>query len=328
MNTKNTKTTKTTKPADNKALSVSALGATPEEVKASLDAINNSRFSVLMNKELAANCVKLDALAKNNALLIVDKCRIYGDILTRELWKDEFESFKDFAETVFGDKKSVAYMQAKAGASFYSKDANTVEGKLGACNGYSVLDKLSGLTHDELLQLEADVFSKEGYNLTQDRAAELAKAAIEARPKDGKAAKEKVVKTFDFTGMVYRMPYEKTDAEGKTTYVPASAEPCKTENVPEVADAIELTDFVMKTFKFESVSFIVVVDSVGNVQIMTQSLHKPKENKIDAGSYNRIRKGYEKGWDAEDVSDMTGIAIQKVRDIYAELDKLKGNKGE
>lgn len=320
----NTKNTKNTKAADNKALSVSALGATPDEVKASLDAIQASRFSALMNKELAANCVKLDALAKSNALLIVDKCKIYGDILSRELWKDEFESFKDFAESVFGDKKAVAYMQAKAGALFYSKDANTVEGRLGACNGYSVLDKLSNLTHEELEKLEADVFSKEGYNLTQDRAAELAKAAIDARPKDGKAAKEKVVKTFDFAGMVYKMPYEKTDTEGKTVYVPASAEACKTEDAPEIADALELTDAQVKSFKFESVTFIVAVDSVGNVQIMTQSIHKPKDNaKIDALSYNRIRKALAKGLTVEDIADMFDIALVKVQAVADSIASTK-----
>lgn len=292
-------------------------------------AISESRFSGMVNKDLARECMKLDKLAQNNALLIVDKCRIYGDILTRELWKDEYESFKDFAATVFNDKKAVAYMQAKAGAMFYNQPIDTVEGKLGDCNGYSVLDKLSALTHEELVKLETDVFCKEGYNLTQDRADTLAKSVISARPKEGKESKEKTVKTFDFTGMIYRGPYERTGADGATEYVQASAEPCKTEDVPAVADAVELTDAVVKTFKFDTVSFIVAVDSVGNVQIMTQSPHKPKEElKIDAGSYNRIRKGYDKGWSAEDVSDMTGIAIQKVRDIYEAIDKAKADKGE
>ena len=164
----------------------------------------------------------------------------------------------------------------------------------------------------------------EGYNLTQDRAGELAKAAIDARPKDGKAAKEKVVKTFDFSGMVYKMPYEKTDAEGKTVYVPASAEACKTEDVPEASDAVELTDAQVKSFKFESVTFIVAVDSVGNVQIMTQSIHKPKDNaKIDATSYNRIRKALSKGLTVEDIADMFDIAIVKVQAVADSIASTK-----
>lgn len=299
-----------------------------------------SRFSTLKNKELAANCILLERVNSKGEALVVEQARIYGNVLAGELWKDdEFKNFKEFAQKVMGDKPGRAYTLANVGNKFYSAAADSIEGKLAAVNGWSVLDKLLKLTHDEL----EDMMKKHGENigakmdkpedfiLTQAIADKYAKAIIDARPsEDSGKGTEKPVKTFDFSGMIYRGPYFKTNADGKEEFVPAVAEQFKEEDCRSFDEAIVLTDYEAKTFKVKDSSFIVAVDSVGNVQIvLAKSEHKKAGPvKIDADSYNRIRKAYARGIAAEDVVDLTGLPMDKVKAVFAELDKLKASGKE
>lgn len=299
-----------------------------------------SRFASLKNKELAANCILLDRVNSKGEALVVEQARIYGNVLQGELWKDdEFKNFKEFAQKVMGDKPGRAYTLANVGNKFYSAAPDTVEGKLAAVNGWSILDKLLKLTHDEL----EDMMKKHGENigakmdkpedfiLTQGIADKYAKAIIDARPaEDNGKGTEKPVKTFDFSGMIYRGPYFKTGADGKEAFVPAVAEQFKEEDCRDVDEAIVLSEYEKKTFKVGDSTFVVAVDSVGNVQIvLAKSEHKKQEPvKLDALSYNRIRKAYEKGWSVEDIVDMTDLPVEKVKAVFEELDKIKEGKAE
>lgn len=289
------------------------------------DEIAASRFASLKNKELAANCILLERVNSKGEALVVEQARIYGNVLAHELWKeDDFKNFKEFASKVFNDKPGRAYTLANVGNKFYSATPDTIEAKLAAVNGWSVLDKLCKLTHDELEAHKADIPAD--FKLTQDAADKLAKAIIDARPADGNdKPAEKTVKTFDFSGMIYRGPYFKTNADGKEEFVPAVAEQFKESDCRDADEAIMLTDYVAKTFKVKDSAFIVAVDSVGNVQIvLAKTEHKKAEPiKLDADSYNRIRKGYNKGMSAEDVVDLTDLPADKVKAVFAELDKLK-----
>ena len=302
------------------SVKIAAAAVKPAEIAA-------SRFSGLKNKELAANCVLLERVNSKGEALVVEQARIYGNVFAGDLWKDDdFKNFKEFASKVFNDKPGRAYTLANVGNKFYSAAPDTIEAKLAAVNGWSVLDKLLKLTHEELEAHKAELPAD--FKLTQDAANKFAKAIIDARPADGNAeGKEKPVKTFDFSGMVYRGPYFKTNADGKEEFVPAIAEQVKEEDCRDADEAIVLTDYELKTFKIKDSVFIVAVDSVGNVQILTKSEHKKQEPvKLDAQSYNRIRKGYEKGWSAEDVIDLTGLPAEKVKAVFAELDKIKADK--
>lgn len=304
------------------SIKIAAAAVKPAEIAA-------SRFASLKNKELAANCILLERVNSKGEALVVEQARIYGNVLANDLWKDdEFKNFKEFASKVFNDKPGRAYTLANVGNKFYSAAPDTIEAKLAAANGWSVLDKLLKLTHEELDAHKADFPAD--FKLTQDAADKLAKSIIDARPAEGNAeGNEKPVKTFDFSGMVYRGPYFKTNADGKEEFVPAVAEQVKEEDCRDVDEAIVLTEYEVKTFKVKDAVFIVAVDSVGNVQILTKTEHKKAEPvKLDAQSYNRIRKGYDKGWDAEDVIDLTGLPADKVKAVYAELDKLKNGKNE
>lgn len=302
------------------SVKIAAAAVKPAEIAA-------SRFASLKNKELAANCILLERVNSKGEALVVEQARIYGNVLANDLWKDdEFKNFKEFASKVFNDKPGRAYTLANVGNKFYSAAPDTIEAKLAAANGWSVLDKLLKLTHEELDAHKAELPAD--FKLTQDAADKLAKSIIDARPASDSEGKEKPVKTFDFSGMVYRGPYFKTNADGKEEFVPAVAEQVKEEDCRDVDEAIVLTEYEVKTFKVKDAAFIVAVDSVGNVQILTKSEHKKAEPvKLDAASYNRIRKGYEKGWEAEDVIDLTGLPADKVKAVYAELDKLKNGKG-
>lgn len=289
--------------------------------------IASSRFASLKNKELAANCVLLERVNSKGEALVVEQAKIYGNVLAGDLWKDDdFKNFKEFASKVFNDKPGRAYTLANVGNKFYSASPDSIEGKLAVVNGWSVLDKLLKLTHEELDAHKSDFPAD--FKLTQDAADKFAKAIIDARPTDGNAeGKEKTVKTFDFSGMVYRGPYFKTNADGKEEFVQAVAEQVKEEDCRDADEAIVLTDYEVKTFKVKDSVFIVAVDSVGNVQILTKTEHKKQEPvKLDAQSYNRIRKAYAKGWSVEDIVDLTDLPIEKVRAVFAELDKIKADK--
>ena len=293
------------------------------------DEIAASRFASLKSRELAANCVLLDRINRKGEGLVVEQARVYGNVLAHDLWKeDDFKNFKDFASKVFNDKPGRAYTLANVGNKFYSAAPDTIEGKLAAVNGWSVLDKLLKLTHDELETHKADF--PVDFKLTQDAADKLAKSIIDARPADGNdKGSDKLVKTFDFAGMVYRGPYFKTNSDGREEFVPAVAEQVKEEDCRDVDEAIVLTEYETKTFKVKDSVFIVAVDSVGNVQILTKSEHKKAESvKLDATSYNRIRKGYERGMSAEDVIDLTDLPAEKVKAVFEELDKLNHSKGK
>jgi hypothetical protein len=287
------------------------------------DEIAASRFASLKNKELAANCILLERVNSKGEALVVEQARIYGNVLAHDLWKeDDFKNFKEFASKVFNDKPGRAYTLANVGNKFYSAAPDSIEGKLAAVNGWSILDKLSKLTHEELEAHKTEL--PVDYKLTQDAADKFAKGIVDARPASDVEGKEKPVKTFDFSGMLYRGPYFKTNADGKEEFVPAVAEQVKEEDCIGADEAIVLTDYEVKTFKVKDAVFIVAVDSAGNVQILTKTDHKKSEPvKLDATSYNRIRKGYNKGWSAEDIVDLTGLPADKVKAVFAELDKVK-----
>lgn len=331
MSTNTNKNTKpaNTKPAD-KADEIATLADTPAAVlnlqlsNVTAEQVAASRYASFKNTELAKACVLVDGVLAKGGALLIDKARIYGRVLSAELWKDDgYTNFKDFAKKVFDDKPGVAYGLAKAGMTFYSANPGTVESRL-AVNGWSVLDKLSKLSHEQLDKLDVDKRFPADYRLTQDAADALAKEVLAKDGKDSKDGAEKVVQTFDFKGMIYKAPYVKTGADGADSLVPAVAEPFKEEDCVSIADAILLTDYVTKDFKVGDSAFTVAADSVGNIQVLWKSKHvKAEPVKLDPTSYNRIKKGYDKGMSAEDVHDLTDLPMEKVKAVFAELDKLK-----
>jgi len=328
---KNTKPADT-KPADNKVDEIATIADTPAAVlnlqlsSVTAEQIAASRYSSFKNAELAKACVLVDGVLAKGGALLIDKARIYGRVLSAELWKDDgYTNFKDFAKKVFDDKPGVAYGLAKAGMTFYSANPGTVESRL-SVNGWSVLDKLSKLTHEQLDKLDSEKRFPADYRLTQDAADKLAKEVLSKDSKGGKD-EDKPVKTFDFSGMIYRGPYFKTSADGTEEYVPAVAEQFKETDCKDVSECIVLTEYESKVFKVGDSVFTVAVDSVGNVQIvLSKAEHKKDSGKVDAGDYNRIRKGYNCGMSADDIIDITGLPADKVRAVFAELDKLNATK--
>ena len=295
-------------------------------------AISNSRFASLKSKELAAVGLQLDANRGKTFEIVRERCKLYGDILNRDLWKaDGYKNFKDCADKLFGDNKGIAYMQAAVGARFYADSATEIAAELGKYLSYSILDKLNKMNDVELTAHKADILKTDGEGnvigaITQKDADELCKRVIAERAKGGESgesgkggeSKPQVVPMFNFIG--YRVQYIKQDDA-----VNPAATPVKLENVAENTAVSELTGETKEhTFKFNDKAYTVTINETGEVVVAVKSKYvKPAESKpsIDVKTYDGIKAGRRNGVPAEVVAAMLGIDVDVVQRVYDALDR-------
>lgn len=288
---------------------------------ATLEAIENSRFSSLKCKELAKAGLELDAIGNDVAAKAIAQCKVYYEVTANKLYEEDgFKSVGEFAEKYFNESKSSASQKASVYARFFSDTASdTCKAVLELVgNKPAVLYELSKMTDDELkAELDKGTFAD---GCTLDKAKSLAKAAKASR-NDGKEA---VVKMYDFIGKVCAMPVEITTADGKTEKrdgvvydMPAFDAPM---NDADILDGMGFADDD-KLFKarFDDVVYYIGVNHVGNVVIATATERKPekpeKETTVPAVKFNLVRKAAAKGLDVDDIADMVELDVETVKQI-------------
>ena len=290
-------------------------------------AIANSRFASLKSKELAAVGLKLDANSARTFETIREKCKLYGEILKRDLWKaDDYKNFKDCAEKLFHDNKGVAYMQAAVGVRFYADDATEIAAELGKYLSYTTLDKLNKMNDTELAAHKSEILKtdREGNvigAITQKDADELCKRVLAERAKSGESSesgegesKPQVVPTFNFKG--YRVQYIEAEAV---------ARPLNLVNVPMNSAVSELTGETKEhTFKFKDTGYTVTISEAGEIVVAVKSKYvKPTESKpkMDDKTYDGIKAGHRNNVPAEVVAAMLGIGADIVQRVYDSIDR-------
>lgn len=297
-------------------------------------AISNSRFSSLKSKELAAVGLQLDANKGKTFEIVRERCKLYGEILKRDLWKaDGYKNFKECADKLFGDNKGIAYMQAAVGSRFYADDASDIAAELGKYLPYSILDKLNKMNDTELAAHKADILKTDSDGnvigaITQKDADDLCKRVLAERAKSGKSgesgesgeggesgeSKTQVVPMYNFIG--YRVLYIKEDAV---------ATPVKLENVAENTAVSELTGETKDhTFKFSDKAYTVTINETGEVVVAVKSKYvKPAESKpsMDVKTYDGIKAARRAGLPVETVAVVLGIGADVVQRVYDALDR-------
>lgn len=302
-------------------------------------AIANSRFASLKNRDLAIAGLALDANSARTFETVREKCKLYGQILKGEMWKqDGYKNFKDCAEKLFGDKKGTAYMQAKAGARFYADNASDIAAEIGKYLSWSVLDKLSPLEDTELVAHKADILkTDENGNvigaITQSDADALCKRIVAARSQstdskgestEGGSPNAEVVKMYDFHG--YRVEY--VEKEGTDEVLPI-VHTIDRKNVP--ADA--LSDIITgeakeHLFKFKTRGFHVAIAENGAIVVYTKIDHvdpkaEPTKPNMTSFKYDGIAKGHANKVPVDVVAAMLELPVEDVQKVYDSLDRAE-----
>lgn len=304
-------------------------------------AIANSRFASLKNRDLAIAGLALDANSARTFETVREKCKLYGQILKGEMWKqDGYKNFKDCAEKLFGDKKGTAYMQAKAGARFYADNASDIAAEIGKYLSWSVLDKLSPLEDTELAAHKSDILkTDENGNvigaITQSDADALCKRVVAARSQstdskggesseDSTGATAEVVKMYDFHG--YRVEY--VEKEGTDEVLPM-VHTIDRKNVP----ADSLSDIIKDEskehlFKFKTRGYHVAITESGAIVVYTKVDHiepkaEPVKPNMTAFKYDGIANGHANKVPVEAVAAMLKLDVETVKKVYESLDRAE-----
>lgn len=303
-------------------------------------AIANSRFASLKNRDLAIAGLALDANSARTFETVREKCKLYGQILKGEMWKqDGYKNFKDCADKLFHDNKGVAYMQAKVGSRFYADNATPIAKEIGEYLSYSVLDKLDVLTDEELEKnifsiLKTDENDKVIGAITQKDADDLAKRVVAARSQstdseggesvDGGSPKAEVVKMYDFKG--YRIKYE---AKEGTEEVLPMVYTIDRKNVPgNSIDDVLKTDAKEHLFKFKTCGYHVSITEDGAIVVYTKVEHvEPKAEStkpnMTAFKYDGIARGHASKVPVDVVAAMLDLAAETVQKVYDSLDRAE-----
>lgn len=308
-------------------------------------AIANSRFASLKNKELAVVGLELDANRGKTFEIVRERCKLYGEILKRDLWRGEYKNFKECADKLFGDNKSLAYMQAKVGSRFYADDATEIAAELGKYLSYSILDKLNGMNDSELTAHKAEILkTDENGNvigaINQKDADDLCKRVLSTRSQSadskggnsaegGESITAEVVKMYDFHG--YRIKYE---AKEGTDEVLPMVYTIDRKNV----SADSLSDFVKDDakehlFKFKTCGYHVAITEDGAVVVYTKVDHvEPKAESTKPNmtgfKYDGIARGHANKVPADVVAMMLELDVETVKKVYDSLDRAEKVKGE
>lgn len=283
------------------------------------EAIAHSRFASLHSIELAAKGLELDNIAVDVAEKAVVQARIFAEIADGKLYEaDGYKNMDECAEALFGQGKSSASQKATAYKRFFAEDASEVCKAVAAkVPALSVLYELSKMT-DEELKKELDIGTFDN-GISQKAARALAKGYKESRNSDGK---DKVVKTFDFSGFAVSFPFELTDSEGNTKQIDGLITPAKSDeaipmNDEDLLDMCGMTSAgkVVKV-KFEEVTYHIALEpSASKLFIMTATEHKaPKAKKPDiaAEKVNIIHRMTAKGFAADDIAELVDLPVETV----------------
>lgn len=282
-------------------------------------AIAQSRFASLKSLELAAKGLELDSIAADVAERAVVQARIFAEIADGKMYEaDGFKNMDECAEALFGQGKSSASQKATTYKRFFAEDASDVCKAVAAkVPALSVLYELSKMTDTELqTELDKGTFDN---GITQKEARALAKSYKESRDAEGK---EKVVKTFDFSGYAVSFPFDLTDADGNTKQIDGIILPTKSD------DAIPMTDDdildmcgmsssgkVVKV-KFDEVCYYIALEpSASKLFILTAAEHKvPKAKKpaIPAEKVNIIHRMAAKGFASDDIAELVDLPVETV----------------
>ena len=287
----------------------------PAEVK---EAIAHSRFASLKSLELAAKGLELDSIAEDVAGKAIVQARIFAEIADGKLYeKDGYKNMDECAEALFGQGKSSASQKATAYRRFFAEDASEVCKAVAAqVPAVSVLYELSKMTDEELKKhLDAGDFNG---GISQKAARAMAKAEKEGRA----GGKEKVEKTFDFSGFSVSFPFDVTDAEGSTKHVDGIILPHKSDDAIRMQDDDILdmcgmsTDGKVIKAKFDDVTYYIALEPAATkVYVLTAAEHKAekaKEPGISAEKLNIINRMKAKGFAAEDIAVLIDVPVETV----------------
>ena len=313
---------KNTKKAEVKAEEVKA-EVKAEEVKALIpaevkEAIAHSRFASLKSLELAAKGLELDSIAEDVAGKAIVQARIFAEIADGELYKkDGFKNMDECAEALFGQGKSSASQKATAYRRFFADDASEVCKAVAAqVPAVSVLYELSKMTDTELKKhLDAGDFNG---GISQKAARAMAKAEKEGRS----GGKEKVEKTFDFSGFSVSFPFDVTDKEGKTKHIDGIILPHKSDEAVRLHDddvldmcGMSAEGKVLKA-KFDDVTYYIALEPAATkVYVLTATEHKaekPQKPGISAEKVNIIHRMSAKGFASNDIAELVELPVETV----------------
>ena len=305
-------------------------------------AIANSRFASLKNRDLAIAGLALDANSARTFETVREKCKLYGQILKGEMWKEDgYKNFKDCADKLFHDNKGVAYMQAKVGSRFYADNATAIAHQIGEYLSYSVLDKLDVLKDEELKKnlfaiLKTDEDGKVIGAITQKDADELAKRVVASRSQStgskgdegsaegGNGAAAEVVKMYDFKG--YRIKYEPKD--GTDEVIPALYTfDRKNVTADTISDYVK-SDAKEHLFKFKTCGYHVAITEDGAIVVYTKVDHiepkaEPVKPNMTAFKYDGIARGHANKVPADVVAMMLELDVETVQKVYESLDRAE-----
>lgn len=287
----------------------------PAEVK---EAIAHSRFASLKSLELAAKGLELDSIAEDVAGKAIVQARIFAEIADGELYKkDGYKNMDECAEALFGQGKSSASQKATAYRRFFADDASEVCKAVAAqVPAVSVLYELSKMTDEELKKhLDAGDFNG---GISQKAARAMAKAEKENRA----GGKEKVEKTFDFTGFSVSFPFDVTDAEGSTKHVDGIILPHKSDDAVRMQDddildmcGMSAEGKVLKA-KFDDITYYIALEPAATkVYVLTAVEHKTEKAKkpdVSAEKVNIINRMKSKGFTAEDIAVLIDLPVETV----------------
>ena len=287
----------------------------PAEVK---EAIAHSRFASLKSLELAAKGLELDSIAEDVAGKAIVQARIFAEIADGELYKkDGYKNMDECAEALFGQGKSSASQKATAYRRFFADDASEVcKAVAEQVPAVSVLYELSKMTDEELKKhLDAGDFKG---GISQKAARAMAKAEKEGRA----GGKDKVVKTFDFSGFSVSFPFELTDSEGNTKKIDGLITPAKSDDAIPMTDE-DLLDMCGMTsagkvvkVKFDEVTYHIALEpSASKLFIMTAAEHKAEKAKkpdVAAEKVNIINRMKAKGFAADDIAELVDLPLETV----------------
>ena len=170
---------------------------------------------------------------------------------------------------------------------------------------------------DEELKKHLDAGDFNG-GISQKAARAMAKAEKEGRA-DGK---EKVEKTFDFSGFSVSFPFDMTDSEGNTKRVDGIILPHKSDDAVRMKDEDILDSCGMSTegkvlkAKFDDVTYYIALEPTATkVYVLTAVEHiveKAKRPDVSAEKVNIINRMKSKGFTADDIAVLIDLPADVV----------------
>lgn len=120
------------------------------------------------NDSLRAYSIRISELADSNRANSIEVARILGKVKSEKCYEDDgFKSVADYAEVVFGIKRSMAYQMAKVGEEFYnSEDVNRL--RLTEMP-MTVLAEMTGLSEEEFNTVTSTINTTDSQKAVRDK---------------------------------------------------------------------------------------------------------------------------------------------------------------